>query len=249
MPNCSGTDALYSRQIVFEKIGNEKQEILSKSHAVIVGCGGLGTRTSELLTRAGVGSILIIDKDNVELNNLQRQALFTEQDIGKPKAEIAKERLEQINSTIKAEAINKKLELSNVELLNSDLVLDCTDNLETRFLINDYCAKNKIPWIYAAVIGSGGMVLNVMPRRDYCLRCILKESKDLENCATLGILNSAAAIISAVQVTEALKILTRQPCENALISINLWPLKLTKVKIKKNPNCPTCQGKFEYLKN
>ncbi len=237
----------YSRQIIFEYIGKDKQELLKKSKVAIIGCGGLGTRTAELLARAGVGEITLIDKDKVELSNLQRQSLFKESDIGRDKAEAAKEELHKINSQIKINAITQTLDRRNADLLKCNLVLDCTDNLETRFIINDYCAKNKIPWIYAAVIASGGMVMNILPRRGYCFRCVVKESECQDNCETRGILNSAATAISAIQATEALKILTKQPCENSLININLWPLKLTKINVKNNPNCPTCKGKYEYV--
>jgi len=236
----------YSRQVIFEYIGKEKQEMLRKSRITIVGCGGLGTRTAELLARAGIGWITIIDKDKVELSNLQRQSLFREEDVGKHKSEAAKEELGKINSSTKVNAVTETLDRRNAGLLDCDLVLDCTDNLETRFVINDYCAKNSIPWIYSAVIGSGGMLMNVMPRREYCFRCVIKESECTESCETRGILNSAAAVVSSIQATEALKILTRQPCEKGLISINLWPLRLTRISVKKNPNCPTCNGKYEY---
>ena len=237
----------YSRQIIFEYIGKEKQELLHKSKITIVGCGGLGTRTAELLARAGIVEITIIDKDQVELSNLQRQSLFREDDVGKHKSAAAKEELSKINSSTKVNAIIETLDRRNVDILNCDLILDCTDNLETRFVINDYCAKNKIPWIYSAVIGSGGMVMNVLPRRDYCFRCVVKESECKESCETRGILNSAAAVVSAIQATEAMKILTKQPCENGMININLWPLKLTKINVKRNISCPTCEGKYEYI--
>ncbi len=233
----------YSRQVIFEHIGKDKQDLLHNSKAAIVGCGGLGTRTAELLARAGVGKLILIDKDNVELSNLQRQTLFYESDIGKPKVQAAKEKLELINSTIKVEAKTEALNKTNIDLLKSDLVLDCTDNLDTRFLINEYCVANKIPWIYAGVVGSTGMIMSIMPRRDYCFNCIFKETCCNENCETRGILNSAATAVSAIQTTEALKILTKQTPENALITIDIWSLKLSKINVKRNPNCPVCANK------
>ena len=151
----------YIRQEQFDRIGKENQDKLSKSTVVIIGIGALGTTLLDILARAGIGKIRIIDRDIVELNNLQRQTLFNEEDLGKPKVIAAKEKILSINSDINIEGHLMDLDFDNVELLKSDLILDCTDNIYTRFLINEYSKKNNIPWIYASVIGSKGMTINI----------------------------------------------------------------------------------------
>src|SRR3989338_4173756 len=144
----------YLRQIVFEKIGPKRQEILNKSKVVVVGLGALGSIAAELLARAGIGKIVLIDRDFVELSNLQRQSLYDEGDIDKPKVVVAKDKLSKINAYIDISSHFVDLEYDNVDILKSDMILDCTDNFYTRFVINDYAIKNNTPWIYAAVIGT-----------------------------------------------------------------------------------------------
>ncbi len=237
----------YSRQIIFERIGAERQKMIEGSRVAVVGCGALGTVAAELLARAGVGRIVLIDRDIVEEHNLQRQAMFTEEDIGKAKADAAASHLKKINSLIKVEANIADLDYKNVDLLKSDLVLDCTDNMSTRFLINEFCVKEKIPWVYTAVIGSAGMMLNFVPKRNVCFRCIFEEVSGLDTCETQGILNTTPHALAAIQVTEAIKMLTHQPNEKDMVHFDLWNLKLSKVKVKHNPDCPVCSGKHEYL--
>jgi adenylyltransferase/sulfurtransferase len=237
----------YSRQIIYEKIGKDRQKLLESSKVVVVGAGALGSVALELLARAGVGNLVIIDRDLLEEHNLQRQSLYTEDDLGKAKAALAYSHLKKINSSINIEYHITDLSHTNVDLLKSDLVLDCTDNLATRFLINEFCRKNKIPWIYTAVIESRGMLLTIMPCRKFCFRCIFKESSGLDTCETAGILNTTPHALVAMQVTEAFKILTKQLPEKDLINFDLWNLKLSKIKVKQNLDCPVCQGKYEYL--
>lgn len=232
----------YSRQ---EILLGKRQQMLGRSTVAIVGLGALGSVSAELLVRAGVGLILI-DRDIVELSNLQRQGLFTEEDIGKPKALCANEHLKKINSTIKIKAYAVDLSYENINLVKSDLILDCTDNLETRFLINEYCIKNNIPWIYAAAIANKGYVFNVMPGKT-CFRCIFKHAYGLETCDTAGILNTTSTTVAALQVNEAIKILTKQEYEKDLLHIDLKNNKITKIKVKKNSKCPACKKRFEYL--
>ncbi|RME55217.1 NAD(P)H-binding protein [Candidatus Woesearchaeota archaeon] len=237
----------YSRQIIYEKIGKEKQKLLESSKVVVVGCGALGSIASELLVRAGVGHIIIIDRDILEEHNLQRQTLFTEGDIGHAKAYAAAQHLKKINSHVIIDYHIDDLSHKNTDLLKSNLVLDCTDNMHTRFLINEYCRKNKIPWIYTAVIESRGMMMSITPKRKHCFRCVFDEPSHVETCETAGILNTTPHALVAMQVTEAFKILTKQLSEKDLVNFDLWNLKLSKVKVKSNPQCPVCNGVYEYL--
>ncbi|TFG91826.1 MAG: NAD(P)H-binding protein, partial [Candidatus Atribacteria bacterium] len=205
----------YSRQIILPNIGEEGQKILLKSKIAIIGCGALGTVTANNLVRAGVGKISIIDRDFVELNNLQRQILFDEDDIGMPKAIAAAEKLKRVNSDVEIEAMVKDLNHMNVEKILSgvDLVLDGTDNMQTRFLINDVCVKNKISWIYTAAVGTYGMMMPIIPGRTPCFKCFLPdvpEPGSLATCDTAGILSTISAIIASIESTEAIKILLKE---------------------------------------
>ncbi len=237
----------YSRQITFDKVGKEGQLKLTNSHVIVVGCGALGSVAAELLVRAGVGKVTLVDRDLVEMSNLQRQSLFSEGDVGKAKALAAKDVLGKINSQIKINVMVIDLDFENVNILDADLVLDCTDNLQTRFLINEYCRKNKIPVVFCSVIGAKGMVLPVMPDDNFCFRCVFQEAQGLETCETVGILNTTPHALVAFQVTYALKIILKVKFNPTLIHFDLWDLKLSKLKVKRNSACPVCSGRFEYL--
>ena len=150
----------YSRQEIIPEIGKKGQQKLKKSKITIIGVGAIGTVTAELLTRAGIGNITLFDKDIVELNNLQRQTLYQENDVGKAKSLVAAKKLQKINSTIKIKGYNTEINSKNITKIKSDIILDCTDNMETKFLINDYCSKEKIPWIYASAIKNIGTIIN-----------------------------------------------------------------------------------------
>jgi len=236
----------YSRQTLLDLIGKQGQKKLGRSKIVIVGCGATGSVTAELLVRAGIGHITIIDRDFVELSNLQRQFLFTEADVGKPKATTAADYLRKINSKIKIKGMIADLDHKNAKLLASDIVLDCTDNFETRFLINDYCKKHGIKWIYAAVIRNLGTVFNVIPNKA-CFSCVFSRHASLETCDTVGVLNAAVTATSSVQTVEAIKILLGKAYESDLMRINVWQPQILKLKVNKNPNCPACKGRYEYL--
>ena len=168
----------FSRQILLQHIGEESQKILMDSYAVIVGCGALGTVSSSYLARAGIGQIRIIDRDFIEESNLQRQILFDENDISEniPKAIAAQRKLQKINTKTNIEGIVTDVNYSNIEELTkgADIIIDGTDNFETRFLINDFCVKNNIPWIYGACIGSKGLTMNIIPSKTPCLRCVFE---------------------------------------------------------------------------
>lgn len=236
----------YARQIAFQEIGRKGQVKLGKSTIAIIGIGALGSIAAELLARAGVGRLILIDRDIVELTNLQRQVLFREKDVGRPKAVAAKELLSEINSEIKIEVLPIDLNYKNIRNLKADLVLDCTDNLETRFLLNEYCHKNKIPLVSGAAIGSIGTVLNIVGKGP-CYRCIFREAPGLETCETAGVLNTVTSVIGAMQANEALKILLKKDHEKKMIRFNAWDNEFMKISVKVNHKCPVHKGKFDYL--
>ncbi len=235
----------YIKQIIFERIGERGQKFLIKSKVVLVGCGANGSIASELLTRAGIGELIIIDNDKIVLDNLQRQSLFKEKDVDHFKAVVAERELKEINSKVKITAFIERLEEKNLHLLsNSDLVLDCTDNFKTRFLINEYCVKNNIPWIFCAVLGSKGMTMNILPKFNYCLKCIFSEMENMPTADTAGIISSINHSTVAFMVTEALKILTKQEPSKDLVILDIWKQKIEHIKPKKNPKCLIClEGK------
>src|SRR5579862_5960686 len=231
----SGSGALkeddrYSRQILFKEIGGDGQNKLSNGRVVIVGCGATGSVLASLLARSGVGRIRILDRDYVEPSNLQRQSLFDEDDAREsvPKAIAAARQIARFNSQITIEPQVADLVPRNVNSLLSqaDLILDGTDNFETRYLINDYAIANSVPWIYAAAVGSYAVTMNVLPADTACLACIFPESPrgTIETCETAGILNSAVNLVASIAVTEALKLLVgaRSKMRRTLISWDVW---------------------------
>jgi molybdopterin-synthase adenylyltransferase len=236
-----------AKQLIFEKIGPEKQKLISKSTVAIVGVGALGTHSAEMLTRSGVKELILVDRDLVEDSNLQRQSLFAQGDIKKLKVKAAEERLLKINPKLKIKAHSTNLDHTNIDIIKADIVLDCTDNFETKFLINEYCKKNNLPWVFASVAGSIGMMYMITPKIP-CFRCIFNEPEEaLSTCDREGIVNTIVATVSAFQVTEALKYLSKQPTTKELIYYDLWKHKLTKIKVKKRTNCQTCNKNYEYL--
>jgi adenylyltransferase/sulfurtransferase len=240
-------DERYSRQEVLDFIGKEGQSKLSSSSVAIVGCGALGSVAAELLVRAGIGHLTIIDHDIVELSNLQRQALYTESDVLKAKASCLKSHLESINHHVKITAHDKNLNFENISaLLKADLVLDCTDNIDTRLLINEFCVKNRLPWIHSAAIQEKGVVMNFLPGGP-CFCCVFPKITQAGSCEELGILNSTSHITSSIQVVEAIKILLGKPAEKDLVRINSLSHTIVKLAVKKIPDCPVCNQKFEIL--
>jgi molybdopterin/thiamine biosynthesis adenylyltransferase len=247
----------YSRQVILPNIGVEGQKTLLKSKIAIIGCGALGTVAANNLVRAGVGKISIIDRDFVELNNLQRQILFDEDDIGIPKAVAAAEKLKRVNSDVEIEAVVKDLNHINAEKIMSgvDLVLDGTDNMQTRFLINDVCVKNKVPWIYTGAVGTHGMMMTIVPGRTPCFRCFLPdvpEPGSLPTCDTVGVLNTIPAIIASIESTEAIKILLKKNMatnmESDLIFYDVWSNTNEKIAVMRKKRCRCCvEHKFDFL--
>ncbi|MDO8577817.1 MAG: ThiF family adenylyltransferase [Dehalococcoidales bacterium] len=244
----------YSRQTMFRGIGDEGQAKLSRSCAVIIVCGALGSNIATFLVRAGVGKIRIIDRDFIEYHNLQRQTLFDEDDITDqlPKAVAAERHLKRINSTIDIEGIVADVNYTNAERFCSgaDVILDGLDNFEGRFLINDVALKQKTPWIYGGAIGSTGMTMTIIPGKTACLRCIISDLPDsvtLPTCETAGVLNTTPALIGSLQATEALKILVNAEVSRGLTMVDVWKGTFDLIKTECHPDCPACYGRYDFL--
>lgn len=223
-------DDRYSRQVLFRGIGEEGQERLAAARVAVLGCGATGSAVASLLARSGVGTLRIIDRDYVELSNLQRQSLFDEGDASQslPKAIAAARNIAAFNSQVVVEPQVADLTPENIETLLADmqLILDGTDNFETRYLVNDYCVKKSLPWIYAAAVGSYGVTLNIVPGQTACLACVFPDPPHgtFETCETAGILNSAVNLVASIEASEALKFLVGAPdkLRRTLLSFDVW---------------------------
>jgi len=248
----------YSRQILFPQIGAAGQRKLADSRVLIVGCGALGASHAEMLSRAGVGKLRIVDRDFVEFTNLQRQTLFKESDASErlPKAAAAKARIAEINSEIDVEPLIADVNNSNVEGLikDCDLVIDGTDNFQVRYLVNDACVKHEKTWIYGAAVSSYGTTMTIIPGKTPCLRCVFEEMPDAGSsptCDTSGVIMPIIGSISAVQVAEAIKILTGRTdaLHGSLMQIDVWENDWRKIKLAgPNPSCATCGRRvYEFL--
>jgi molybdopterin/thiamine biosynthesis adenylyltransferase len=252
----------YSRQILFREIGEVGQLRLLESSAVMVGCGALGTALANLLVRAGLGKLRIVDRDFVEPSNLQRQTLFEESDANEalPKAVAAERRLRAINSGASVEGIVADLGPKNAEELLSGfpLILDGTDNFETRFLLNDAANHLNVPWIYAAVVGSYGVTLTVRPGQTACLACALESgtgngshsTSSEDTCDTVGVLGAAAGVIASIEAAEAVKLLIgkSESAGGRLVSFDVWSGKFQSVGVARNQDCRACVRRdFRYL--
>lgn len=248
----------YSRQILFREIGVRGQEKLLNARVLLVGCGALGASHAEILARAGVGFLRVVDRDFVEFTNLQRQTLYSESDATErlPKAVAAKNRLAEINSAVTVEGIVADVNHSNIEsfVTDVDLILDGTDNFQIRYLLNDVCVKFGKPWIYGAAVSSYGTTMTIFPNETPCLRCIFEEmpaAGSSPTCDTAGVIQPIIASISAIQTTEALKILTgnRDKLHKSLIQIDVWQNDWRKIKLgQPNDDCETCvKRNFEFL--
>ena len=248
----------YSRQILFGGIGLDGQQKLRDSRVLLVGCGALGASHAEMLARAGVGKLRIVDRDFVEFTNLQRQTLYKESDAADriPKAIAARDRIAEINSEIEVEPIVADINNSNIESLieGCDVVLDGTDNFQIRYLVNDACAKHNATWIYGAAVSSYGTTMTVIPGETPCLRCIFEEMPDAGSsptCDTAGVIMPIISSIASIQVSEALKLLTgrRAALHGSLIQIDVWQNEWRKIKLAEpNPDCVACgERRFEFL--
>jgi adenylyltransferase/sulfurtransferase len=245
----------YSRQILFAGIGVSGQEALGRSHAAIVGCGALGSFHAAALARAGVGRLTILDRDYVEPSNLQRQWLFEEADAeaALPKAVAAERRIAAINSGVRVRGLVADLTASNAaELLgDADLILDGTDNFETRYLINDFAVSRAKPWIYGAAVGSYGVTMTVIPGRTACFRCVYPDAPSgvQPTCETAGVLNAIVAAVASLQAADALKILSGHAdlVTGRITTIDVWKGGIRQIETPPpDPQCPCC-GRREFI--
>ena len=249
------SDDRYSRQVLFSGIGAEGQHKLLASKVAAVGCGATGSAVVSLLARAGIGTLRIIDRDYVEPSNLQRQSLFDEADAAEslPKAIAAGRKIAAFNSQIRVEPKVADLTADNVEelLAGAQLVLDGTDNFETRYLVNDWAVKNSLPWIYTAAVGSYTATLNILPGKTACLACIFPDPPGgmVETCETAGILNSAVNLGASIAATEALKVLVGDAARvrRTLLSFDLWRNERAEITADKpRPECRAC-GMHDFI--
>jgi molybdopterin-synthase adenylyltransferase len=246
----------YARQMVHYQIGEAGQRKLAQTRVVVAGCGALGSAAASLLVRAGVGYVRLLDRDFVELNNLQRQLLYDEQDVreGLPKAIAAAQKLQRINSQVEIEPHVADLSSANAEQLlgGCDLVVDAIDNFEGRYLINDVCLKQGVPWIYGAVIGTFGVTMNILPEAGACLRCLFPQAPpgSFETCDTAGILGPTVVTLASLQVTEAIKLLTGklEDLNEGLLQVDVWDGEMHRSRVERVSDCPACVGReFTYL--
>lgn len=252
--------ARYSRQMLFEPIGEQGQRRLLQSRVTLIGCGALGTVVANILARGGVGFLRIVDRDFIEVSNLQRQVLFDELDIAEnlPKAEAARRKLLRINSGIEVEAIVADVSHRNIERLSegADLLLDGSDNFETRFLINDLAVKTHRPWVYGACIGATGLSMPILPNDTPCLRCVFEQAPPPgmnPTCDTAGVLGPVVNMVASHQALEAMKILmgSFSALNRRLLSFDAWSGRVSMLKVQQaydSGDCPCCRHQvFEFL--
>ena len=265
----------YNRQVLLRDIGHEGQQRLLDSTVLLLGCGALGSVVADLLSRAGVGHLVIVDRDVVEVSNLQRQLLFDERDAaeGLPKAEAAKRRIADINSDVRVTAVVDNIDHNNISRYGAgvDVMIDGLDNLETRYLANDFAVHRGVPYVYGGAVGSVGLVFPVLPHHagdvpwrseggpDYstpCFRCLFTEAPPpgtTATCDTTGVFGSLTTIVGGFQVTEALKILTHNfdKLNRKLLHVDAWSNDICQLDVdtmRENADCPCCKGgRFEYL--
>ena len=251
----------YSRQVRFPQIGVEGQQQLSRSTALLVGCGALGSMIATTLCRAGVGTLRLVDRDFLETSNLQRQFLFTEKDVesGLPKAIAAKNRLNEINAAVTVEAFVEDVDATNIRRLveGVDVIVDGTDNFETRFLINDVAVSENIPWIYGGCLGADGQSMTIIPGKSACLNCLMLDGPPppgtSDTCDSFGVLGPIIGTIASIQSMEAIKILSgnTDAVSRKLTIVSLWDSQFRSMDVsalRDKVNCPTCKnGSFQWL--
>ena len=237
----------YDRQMRFEPVGKKGQQRIGASSVLLVGCGALGSVIADQLVRAGVGKITLVDRDLIEIHNLQRQPLFTEQDIeeGVPKAEAAARHLRAVNSEVTVESHVSDFNFSNCRRFasNSSLIIDGTDNFETRQLINDLALELSVPWIYGGAVSADGIVKAVIPRETSCFRCLMADLPspgDTPTCETAGIIAPASAIVASIQVSLALQLLSGNSINGDLYIIDAWNLSMRNLSVPRLVDCPAC---------
>jgi len=245
----------YSRQIRFAPFGETGQQHLLDACVAVVGCGALGTFQADALARAGVGRLRIVDRDYVELSNLQRQWLFDERDASEslPKAIAAAQKIAAINSSVTVEPVVADLTAANIEELleDADLILDGADNFETRYLINDFCVSRGVPWVYGAAVGSYGITMPIVPGITCCLRCVYPEPPTgaQSTCETAGVLGPATSLIASMQTAEAMKILSGERYRGKITTADVWTGEIRQIdQPSRDAACPACGlRQFAYL--
>jgi adenylyltransferase/sulfurtransferase len=250
----------YARQTRCPPLGEEGQQRLSEGRVLLCGCGALGSAIANMLVRAGVGKLRIVDRDFVEITNLQRQSLFDEADAraGTPKAVAAAEKLRAINSTVAIEPVVADIEPANVERFceGIDAILDGTDNFETRFLINDAAVKLGVPWVYGGCVGAEGQTMTILPGETPCLRCLMPECPapgSTPTCDVAGILGPIAGLIASIEAAEAIKILSgnRQSISRCLTVVDVWQNQMRQLdvsRLRTEVDCPACKrGEYAWL--
>lgn len=251
-----GFESRYARQALLPEIGKAGQERLGAGSVLVVGCGALGSAAAAFLVRAGVGRVVVADRDIVEIHNLHRQLLYDEEDVANamPKAEAAARRLRRINSSIEIEPRLIDVAPRNVEDLirDVDVVLDGTDNVETRYLLNDACLEHNRRWVYGGAVGTSGMTLNILPGDGPCLRCIFPEPPppaSLPTCDTAGVLNTLPALVASLQAGEVQKLLIGSDAlSRDLVVVDPWHGSFQRIGVKRSADCPACaHGKREFL--
>jgi molybdopterin-synthase adenylyltransferase len=259
MPDTNSQFDRYHRQRLLPQIGAAGQALLGKARVLLVGCGALGGHLADQLVRGGVGFVRVADRDIVELTNLQRQPLFDERDAaaGAAKAAAAAKRLHEINSSVTVEPVVADVWAGNIdELLDGiDLILDGTDNVQTRYLLNDAAVKHGIPWIHGACVGTEGRVMAIYPGKSPCLRCIFPDppaGSELPTCDTAGVLQAAAAMVASLQVVQVFRIITNQWTteDQRLWKMDVWSGRMTAVDLsqERREDCPCCGGRrFPFL--
>ncbi len=244
----------YRRQAVLPEIGPRGQAALATARVVVVGLGALGCVSSDLLARAGVGHLRLVDRDVVELANLQRQTLYSEADLDRPKADAAAERLRSVNASVGVEARAKDVHAANVAdvLRGATLVVDGTDNLETRYLLNEAALDARIPFVYGGAVGTSGMVFATRPPETACFRCLsptMPAPGTLPTCETAGILNAASALVGAIQAGEALRLLLGEAPSGDLLVLDGWHPEIQRIRVARKEGCPACgTGEREFLR-
>ncbi len=243
----------YIRQTILPEIGPEGQRKLSIATVAVIGLGALGTVSAGLLARAGVGHLRLVDRDVVELTNLQRQVLFDEKDVDRPKADVAAWKLRAVNSSVTIDGIAKDVHAANIEsvLEGADLVVDGADNMELRFLLNEVSVKRGLPWVYGGAIATHGMAMGILPGTTACFRCFLPQLPapgSLPTCDTAGILNTVSSVVGSLQATEALRLLVGEPPRGELLVFDGWAGELQKIRVARRKDCPACvRGETEFL--
>ncbi len=237
----------YSRQLLLNEIGGEGQKKLLESNVLVVGAGGLGSVVLMYLAGCGVGKIGIVENDRIEVSNLPRQILYTTGDMGRNKVEAAKSRLNEMNPDVKIEIFEMRLNEKNARdiLCDYKLIIDCTDNFETRFAINRLAVENNKPLISGAVVRFEGNVMFVVPGKTFCYNCIFGDqsgSNSVITCSDAGVLGSIAGLIATIMVTEAVKFILDLPTiQNNLLVYDGLKTELRKIKINRDPDCPVCK--------